>query len=72
MKTTFNFIKEQKLGDKAFFYTESNGIFVNGSLSHDYDEALARYESLCKGEPIKILEVLQTCTIEISDCTKEE
>jgi hypothetical protein len=65
MAKTFKFIKEQNLGERQIIYfTEENGIFVNGSLSSDYDEALARYESLCKGEPHKIVEVLQTCTIE--------
>jgi predicted Mrr-cat superfamily restriction endonuclease len=65
MAKTFKFIKEQKLGEKIIVYfTEQNGIFVAGSLSSDYDVALARYESLCKGEPHKIVEVLQTCTIE--------
>lgn len=64
MAKTFKFIKEQKLGETSVYFTELNGNYVNGSLSSDYDIALARYESLCKGVPHKIVEVLQTCTIE--------
>jgi hypothetical protein len=65
MPKTFKFIKEQKLGERQIIYfTEENGIFVNGSLSSNYDEALSRYNALCEGKQIKITEILQTCTIQ--------
>jgi hypothetical protein len=64
MAKTFKFIKEQNLGQPPVYFTEFNGNFVNGSLSSNCDEAHKRYEAICKGEPHKIVEVLQTHTIE--------
>ncbi|MCA2654875.1 MAG: hypothetical protein IM591_16355 [Chitinophagaceae bacterium] len=64
MQKTIKFIKEQNLGQQPVFFTEVNGNFVNGSLSSNYDEAVHRYNSICKGEQIKITETLQTFTIE--------
>ena len=64
MQKTFKFIKEQNLGQPPVYFTELNGHFVNGSLSSNYDEAVHRYNLMCKGEQIKITETLQTFTIE--------
>jgi hypothetical protein len=58
------FIKETKMDGSSFYFTKIDGMFVDKSLSFDYDKAKAMYDNIVtnKGK-INFEEVIESIEI---------
>jgi hypothetical protein len=60
------FIKETKMDGSSFYFTKIDGMFVDKSLSFDYDKAKAMYDNIVtnkNGGKINFEEVIESIEI---------
>lgn len=58
-----DFVKEKFVDGEIVYYTSIDGVYVNNSISHDSEKAIAIYESIIAGN-MESKTIIRTTIIE--------